>query len=275
VRPDRSIAAASAAGLFVAWSLATYLLEGRVLTFARPDALADRAAYALIANLLIGIGGSALLLRWLVARSALSPEELGLRSARRTFFSIALASTLGAGILLPVVWSSASEASSPVSGILLANSFAQVLVVSIAEVLVCWAVLGTAIGYASAGTVSRAAPRVIAWLGAAAAFGVYHFAHSPPFDTLEMVGFLTLVGLATGAFYFTVRELYGTIVFHHLLAFKGVTSALAGAGPAALTAQIQPSIALTAVAAIVALVLADLSVRRIGRRRLVPRLGGH
>jgi hypothetical protein len=46
-------------GLYLLWVLATYLLEGRIHTFLRPEALGARLSYALVANILIGIGGSA------------------------------------------------------------------------------------------------------------------------------------------------------------------------------------------------------------------------
>ena len=49
--------------LYLLWVLATYLLEGRVLTFQRPEATGARLTYALVANILIGIIGSALVIR--------------------------------------------------------------------------------------------------------------------------------------------------------------------------------------------------------------------
>jgi hypothetical protein len=42
-----------ALALYLLWVLLTYLLEGRLLTFQRPDATAARFLYALVANILI------------------------------------------------------------------------------------------------------------------------------------------------------------------------------------------------------------------------------
>ena len=101
--------------------------------------------------------------------------------------------------------------------VILASAFAQVLVVSIAEIVVCWvlfdAVLRNALGpgFVSAG---------IAVVFAALAFGVYHFAHSPPFNTLSMVVLLSGVGVATGLFFFLGRDLYGPIVLHNAFAIR-------------------------------------------------------
>lgn len=58
--PNARVGFAFAIALFLIWVFATYLLEGRILTLQRPDATGARLAYALIANLLIGIGGGAL-----------------------------------------------------------------------------------------------------------------------------------------------------------------------------------------------------------------------
>jgi transposase len=91
----------------------------------------------------------------------------------------------------------------------LVNAFAQVLVVSVAEVIVCWALVGAAVE-------SWLRPHTqLAWLPAAIAasvlFGLYHFAHSPPFDTIPMVSLLTGVGMVTSAFFFLSRDVYATI----------------------------------------------------------------
>jgi len=50
---------------------------------------------------------------------------------------------------------------------------------------------------------------IAAAIAASVAFGLYHFAHSPPFDTWRMVGLLTVVGFATGAFFFVSRDVRG------------------------------------------------------------------
>jgi hypothetical protein len=47
---------------------------------------------------------------------------------------------------------------------------------------------------------------VVAIVSAALAFGVYHFAHSPPFNMPEMVLLLSVVGGATGVFLLSWRR---------------------------------------------------------------------
>lgn len=135
---------------------------------------------------------------------------------------------------------------------MIANAFAQVWVVSLAEVVVCWVVLGTAVRLGF----SRNHPLVAVTTGvavAAIAFGVYHFAHSAPFNTLQMVGLLTIVGIATGVFFFSVGGVYGTVIFHNFLALKGVTDALARQGALEQFETLQIPLIITAVAATVVL----------------------
>ena len=55
----------------------------------------------------------------------------------------------------------------------------------------------------------------IAVVSAALAFGVYHFAHSPPFNTPAMVLLLSGVGVTTAIFFFVGGDLHSTIVLHN------------------------------------------------------------
>ena len=41
--------------IYLFWVIVTYLLEGRMLTFLRPEAVPDRIVYTLVANILVGI----------------------------------------------------------------------------------------------------------------------------------------------------------------------------------------------------------------------------
>jgi hypothetical protein len=111
----------------------------------------------------------------------------------------------------------------------IANAFAQVFVVSAAEIVVCWSVVGAA---ARAALRSRraAVATFVAALVASVLFGVYHFAHSAPFNSVPMVVLLSIVGLATSAFFFISRDVAGTVVFHNFLGTFGVVQALSAAG---------------------------------------------
>jgi hypothetical protein len=64
-----------AVGLYMVWVLATYLLEGRIHTFLRPEAMGARLTYALVANVLVGIGGSALVIRLVSRAGTVSAER--------------------------------------------------------------------------------------------------------------------------------------------------------------------------------------------------------
>jgi hypothetical protein len=93
-----------------------------------------------------------------------------------------------AGLL--IFWIQGAPTISPVTFL---NAFSQVLVVSTPEVLVCWAAVGSAVE-----TLLYSHGRLLAILGAALVtsilFGVYHFAHSPPFNEPGSVALLTPVG---------------------------------------------------------------------------------
>ena len=99
-------ALAAALFLFAIWTLATWVLEGRIDTFLRPEAVVDRAIYAIVANLLIGIAVAMALLRMLIRRGWLSRQSAGF--GRSTPSAVRLTSSqgkaLGAGpaITLPL-----------------------------------------------------------------------------------------------------------------------------------------------------------------------------
>jgi hypothetical protein len=207
-----------ALGLYIGWTGATYLLEGRPRTFLRPEEPALRLTYALVANVLIGTVLSVWLARRLVRGGVASTSELGFRRLRHAAAAVAVASGLGlAGYVL--------QDPPTLNPIVLLNGFAQVLVVSMAEVLVCWVLVGGTIWAAL--RPYGAAPGPVAFvLVSAVSFGLYHYAHSPPFNTLRMALFLSGVGVATGIFFVVSRDVYGTVAFHNWLGLFGVLQAL-------------------------------------------------
>ncbi|MFZ4759567.1 MAG: hypothetical protein ACOYLX_15500 [Burkholderiaceae bacterium] len=209
--------------LYAVWTAATWWFEGRTGLLTRADAGTDRIIYAFVVNLMLGIGGGLLLLR---ARAVASDPP---RLPNVGFDSVGRAA-LGtvAGLLLGGVFYWLQGAPSR-AVMIVGNGFAQVFVVSAAEIVVCWAVVGTALRDVLSPWLGRAAT-VVAGAGAALLFGLYHFAHSPPFDTWSMVGFLSVVGMFTSAFFFTVRDTLATTVFHNALGTFGVVQALVSAG---------------------------------------------
>lgn len=140
------------------------------------------------------------------------------------------------------------------------NAYSRVFVVSVAEVLVCWAVF--------AGILSQATLRIgwvsipLAAVVASALFGLYHFAHSPPLDTFPMVALLAVVGLMTGAFFFLSRDVYATIGFHNFLGVFGVVRALSESGKLATLEVLQLPLLVTSLVALAVLVAADIIVIR-------------
>lgn len=246
-----------ALALYVLWTSATYLLEGRPRTFLQPEAVGLRLVYVVAANLIVGIGLSILVVRRLRSGGVATLRQLGFRRMSRTAASILLALILGFGGYV-------AQDPPSLNSVVVLNGFAQVLAVSIAEVLVCWIVVGRSIEAAL-----RGRGRGVKWAGpllaSAVLFGVYHYAHSPPFNTHEMVVFLSAIGLVTGAFFLVSREVYGTIVFHNFLALFGVLEALEEAGTLEVYAEPQVPILVTAAVAVGTLLFLDWAgLRRTG-----------
>lgn len=224
--------------LFLIWTGATYWLEGRILTFNRPEAVADRLAYTLIANVLIGIIGTILTLRYVIQKVDVSLKRFGLRDTRRTIIGVVAGSILGFFIFM-------LQGPPTLEPVVLTNVFSQVFVVSTAEVLVCWVIFGGTIEW-----ISKDFPvtvkAIVVVLSSAVIFGLYHYAHSPPFNTLSMVLLLIGIGVVTGTFYFLVREIYGTIIFHNFFAMYGITDALAKSGQSDYFSELQYPLLFTA-----------------------------
>jgi membrane protease YdiL (CAAX protease family) len=230
--------------------LFTYLLEGMLLTLQRPEAVVNRLLYTVITNMVIGTIIALYFVRYNHKVNNFDRKTFGFRSPR---YSI-LAVTVGfvAGLILYIVQNPPT-----LNPIIIANAYAQVLVVTIAEIIVCWVIMGGITENLIKGRLGEIFSIIIAILVSSVLFGIYHFAHSPPFNTVNMVILLTFIGVITGIFYFIVRDIYGTIVFHNFLGIFGVISALKTTGN--LTAYTTPIIPLfiTASIAIVILVLMD------------------
>jgi hypothetical protein len=253
----------AALALYAAWTLATWLLEGRLRTLLRPEAALDRATYTLVANLVIGTVAAL----WLLGRKRQATAAGGGSLLGAVAPAPRLAASLAAGLLLGFGFYLAQGAPSG-DPIVVANAFAQVLPVSIAEVLVCFAMVGGAVEAAlRARGLGRGVAATLAVLVSAVLFGLYHIAHSPPFDQLPMVALLTGVGLATGVFLAASRDLWGTIAFHNWLAVFGVVQALASADRLATFAAPHAALTGTALLAVAVLAAGDaLWLRREHRR---------
>jgi Na+-transporting NADH:ubiquinone oxidoreductase subunit NqrB len=260
-RPAASLLAALA--LYAAWTVATWALEGRMRTLLRPEAAFDRALYAVVANLLIGTVGAAWVVRGMVSAGHADRRDAGFGPPARSALAVAAGLGLGFGLY-------AAQGAPTLDPVVLANAFAQVLVVSIAEVMVCWAVVGSAV---LATLRVRGWRRVHAALATAVAasllFGLYHYAHSPPFDSHSMVALLAAVSLATGLFFFVSRDVYGTVAFHNWLGVFGVAQAMRASGT--LDALSAPRVPLLAMGAASVAILVAADRLWIGGRSATPR----
>ncbi len=202
-----------ALAVYLIWTLATYLLEGRVHLLISGDPV-GRLAYAVIANILIGTVGALVVMNLFRRQGGIPREYFGFQPAKRTLFSLIGAFVLGLRVFT-------LQSQKTLDPVVVLNVFAQVFTTSTAEVLVVYALVGVAgawmtrsLGNVPSGIVGIALASVL--------FGAYHIAHSPPFSTLSMILLLTFVGVVTGVFYFLVREIYATIVFHNFPALFGV-----------------------------------------------------
>lgn len=250
----------NALALYVAWVAATYLLEGMQGTLVRPEAVGLRLAYALVANLAIGI----LLALWLI-RHALrtgvgTAEDYGFSSTGRVLISVAAGAIAGYALF-------AMSLAEPAHPLVVVNSFAQVWVVSVAEIVVCWALVGGTL-HAALRSWSRLGALLVAALVASVLFGVYHYAHSAPFNEFKMVAFLTAIGFVTSLWWFVSRDVYGTSVFHNFFGVTGVLAALKAGGLVPKEPVLAMPLVITAL--VVTVALAWPGVAWIARQRGKP-----
>jgi hypothetical protein len=234
--------------LFAVWTIATWYLEGRIETFLRPDAVTDRLIYAIVANLLIGIIGAVFVVRWL-QRAGVTREDAGFGTPMRSAISVIVGAVLGLATYIV-------QGAPTLDPVVVLNAYSQVFVVSVAEVLVCWAVVGATVA-ASLNDRGRLIAGVVGAIVASVLFGLYHYAHTAPFNTFGMVAFLSIIGLVTSLFFFVSRDVYGTIVFHNFLGTFGVAQALKASGKLDSMATLQVPLIVTALVAIAVLVAAD------------------
>jgi hypothetical protein len=237
------------------WTLATYVLEGRINLLQQPTVV-GRYVYVLIANVLIGTIGAVWVIRSSVNSGVQSLTQIGFRSPGRTALISAIAFVIGMAylfLLRPAAW----------SPLVVLNGYAQVLTVSIAEIVVCWALVGT--GCESLAKSKGKLPSLLAGvLAATVFFSLYHVGHSAPFNQIHMMLILLMPGILTSLFYFIGREIYSTVIFHNFQGTFGVLSNLKN--PEMLDRPLYP-LYLLVLLGIAALIAADIFIARRATRK--------
>lgn len=239
----------AAFALFLAWCGATWFLEGRIETLLRPDAIVDRIIYAILGNLVLGVIGAFCVIRWQQYAGGVKLEESGFSSPARSALWIVAGVVLGSALYI-------GQGAPSMDPIIVLNAYAQVFVVSAAEVLVCWVVLGATIEqFLRPG--GRFLAIMVAGISVSILFGLYHFAHSSPFNTIAMVSFLAFIGLGTSLFFFVSRDVYATVIFHNFLGTYGVILALKTAGMLSDTPVVEVPLLATALVTLAVIFSAD------------------
>jgi hypothetical protein len=214
---------AIALSIYIIWVAATYILEGRIHLFQKVDPI-GRMAYVVIANIAIGTVLSAIAIRYLLKAQLLKPEQLGLSKSRLRAAAI-IASAAAGGLALFMLQNPRTT-----EPMVVFNAFMQALPVSIAEVMVCWALIGSSFeSFARNNNNNKGRIVLSVIVGAVAAsvlFGVYHYAHSPPFNQTSVVLFLMLPSIATAVMFFLGRDIYAAVIVQNFMGIVGVMSAL-------------------------------------------------
>ena len=240
--------------VYLVWVIATYMLEGRILTLLRPEAVFERIAYTFVANFLIGTVVAVWVMRSFLKSGIVTLKQSGFSSIHRTVVAVVVAGIIGFGLLIILNPPSLNP-------VVILNVYAQVLSVSIAEIIVCWGVIGVSFE-AMTRTRCRVVSMLIGILTADFLFGIYHFAHSPPFNQTGMILFLMVIGLFTSFVYFIGRDIYAAIVFHNFFGVLGVMQALEKSGNLAAYNQPLLPILTMALLAVIILICSDIFILR-------------
>lgn len=243
---------AIALSIYIIWVAATYILEGRIHLFQRVDPI-GRMTYVVIANIAIGTVMSAIAIRYLLKAQLVKPEQLGLNKSRLRIAAI-IASAAAGGLALFLLQNPRTT-----EPIVVFNAFMQVLPVSIAEVMVCWALIGSSFESLAKNNNNRrriVSSIIVGAVAASVLFGIYHYAHSPPFNQTSVVLFLMLPSIATAVTYFLGRDIYAAVIVQNFMGMFGVLAGLPN-----LEEYRQPMVPIYALSAIsVAALVISLSV---------------
>lgn len=245
---------AIALSIYIIWVVATYLLEGRIHLFQKVDPI-GRMTYVVIANIAIGTVLSAIAIRYLLKAQLVKPEQLGLNKSRiRT--AVVITSAAAGGLALFMLQNPRT-----LEPIVVFNVFMQALPVSIAEVMVCWALIGSSFESIAKNNNKRKIMSVIVGgIAASVLFGVYHYAHSPPFNETSIVLFLMLPSIATAVTYFLGRDIYAAVIVQNFMGIFGVIANLPALEP--FRQPMVPIYVLSAVSVAVLVISVSVTLKR-------------
>jgi hypothetical protein len=209
-----------ALSIYIIWVAATYLLEGRIHLFQKVDPI-GRMTFVVVANIAIGTVLSAIAIRYLLKAQLVKPEQLGLSKSRLRTAAV-MASAAAGGLALFLLQNPRTLEPTVVF-----NVFMQALPVSIAEVMVCWALIGSSFeSIAKNNNKGKIISVIVGAIAASVLFGVYHYAHSPPFNQTSIVLFLMLPSIATAVTYFSGRDIYAAVIVQNFMGIFGVLAEL-------------------------------------------------
>jgi len=241
--------------LYLAWTLATYLLEGRINLLQAPT-ITGRYLYVLAANVVIGIVIVLWFLRQRLTSRIWTAEQTGFQPFRRTLITIGIALVLGfADLLLARL--------NHLPLLVILNGYAQVLPTSIAEILVCWVLIENSFE-SLLKPVNRWLALLAGIITATLFFSAYHLGHSAPFNQLPLMLILLMPGVITSLFYLITREIYATLLFHN---FQGIIGVIGNLKNQELLNRPLYPLYLLMILSIAALILADIWLIRRKERK--------
>lgn len=229
--------------IYLIWTLATYFFEGRVDLLHKNDPV-GRLQYTIFANIIIGIVLSMIFVKYALSAGLFSTKQIGIRSITNTIILTTVTGIIGFFLFY-------LQGPSTLNPIAITNVFLQTFPGSIAEVVVCWIIVGASFESLTNNRLGKRTSLILGLLISTIVFGVYHFAHSAPFNQPYVVFFLMLPGILTGIVFFLGRNLSATIVFHNFQALFGVLASV----PLSPMLQIQIPIVLLAGVSIVTLII--------------------
>jgi hypothetical protein len=186
------------------WVLETFLLERSPGLFAHYQPL-PLVMYMVFANIIVGIAVPVILMRSAFISGAVNMFQIGFRSPRRAILATVFTALIGYFSLITFT-------PYGVQRFALFNTLALMIPVAVASVMVCWVLIGTHVqAYVrSGGTVSSIIAGVLV---TGIAFGLSSLTRSPPLNQPDDLLIMTVLGLASALFFFSIRDVYASSLF--------------------------------------------------------------